>query len=126
MDLVNSILRTPDVWQDIAPEGVEPFDTPYRADLIYFLVNEVDGVIIYHSFRDGMKIHPNIIKQKRGKKTFAAIEQSIQVVFEMGCKTIYAEIDPTLRHVTWLARQLKFSLLESGSRDLFVRRNLDS
>ena len=125
MDLVNSILCMPEIWKDIAPEGVEYFDSPYMPELIYHLVNECDGVIIYHGFRDGLKIHPNIIKAKRGKDTFRAIEQSIQMVLK-DCNVVYAEIDRELRHVTWLARQLKFSLLERGSRDLYVRRKLDA
>ena len=125
MDLVNSILRDPGIWYDIAPQGVEPFDSTYSTGLVYFLVNETDGVIIYHPFRDGMKIHPNIIPGKRGKKTFDAIEQSIQRVLEY-YHCIYAEIDPALRHVTWLARHLGFTLLEHNDRDLFVRRKYDS
>ena len=125
MDLVNSILCMPEIWKEVAPEGVEYFDAPYMPELIYHLVNECDGVIIYHGFRDGLKIHPNIVKAKRGKKTFAAIEQSIQIVLD-DYGVVYAEIDRELRHVTWLARQLKFALLERGSRDLYVRRKLDS
>lgn len=126
MDLVNSILQTPDIWRAISPAGVEPFDSEYMSDCLYFVVNEADGVIIYHEYRDGLKIHPNIIPSRRGKKAFAAIEQSIQWVFDYNCRHIYAEIDPKLKHITWLARQLDFVLLERNDRDLFVRRKLHS
>ena len=126
MELVNSILCQPEIWRDIAPVGTEPFDTPYQPGFLYFLVNEVDGVIIYHPFLDGLKIHPNIIPEKRGKTAFDAVEESIQVVFDMGCKSIYAEIPPRFKHIVRFARQLQFVPCEYDGRDILVRRNLDS
>lgn len=122
MDIVNSILSIPDVWQDIAPRDVEPFDVPYDSNTVYFLVNDADGVIIYHPFRDGWKIHPNFTPRKRGKKAFQAIEQSIQAMFECGEHVIYAEIDRGLPHVIWAAHYFGFKRIESNDRDLFVRR----
>lgn len=126
MDIVNSVLQHPDIWKDIAPQGMQPFEAPYRPDVLYFLVNDGDGVITFHAFRDGLKIHPNILPSKRGKVAYDAVEESIKTVFENDWQCVYAEIDPKLRHVTLFARQLGFRLLESGSRNLFIRRNLDS
>ena len=117
MVAVNEILKHPDIWKNIAPEGVEPFDTPYVPELIYHLVNDGDGVIVYHEFRDGLKIHPNMLR--RGKMAYQAVEDSIQMT---GVNHIYAEIDPKLRHVVMFARRWGFTLLESGDRDLFVRQ----
>lgn len=126
MDLVNSIIRHPDIWCEVAPKDVQPFDAPYMPSLLYFLVNETDGVIIFHQFRDGVKIHPNIIPAKRGKLAYKAVEDSIQEVFKMGHMHVYAEIDRSLTHVIRFAKTLGFALLESNQRDLFIRRNLDS
>lgn len=126
MAIVNSILQHPDIWKDIAPEGVVPFDICAVPGVVHFLVNDGNGVISFQQFRDGVKIHPNIVPSKRGKRAYAAIEESIQLAFESGCPCIYAEIEPRLKHVSMLARKLGFNLLESGERDLFIKRKLDS
>ena len=126
MDAVNQVLTHPDIWKDIAPAGQIPFDAPYLPYVQYFLVNDDDGVIMFHQFRDGLKIHPNFLPSKRGRLAYIAVEESIQCMFNAGHQCIYAEIDPKLRHVVMFARQLGFRLLESGDRDLFIRRNLDS
>lgn len=125
MAVVNCILQHPDIWRDIAPIGVEPFDAEYYDDILYFLFNWTDGVIIFEPFRDGMKIHPNIMPEKRGKKAFEAIEESIEAVFAMGCRAMYAEIDPLLRHVTWCAYRMGFKPIEQAERTLFVRHHYD-
>ena len=126
MDAINSILHHPDIWKDIAPDGCEPFDTPYCPDILYYLVNDGDGVITVHPFRDSCKVHPNFPMNRRGKVAYDAVEEVCQKLFDLGYPSIYAEIDRKLRHVTLFARQLGFRLLESGNRDLFIRRNLDS
>ena len=126
MDMVNSILTHPDIWKDIAPIGVDPFDSPYKADVLYYLVNDGDGIITFHRFREGLKIHPNILPSKRGKHAYQAIEEAIKLMFDFGWHSIYAEIDPRLRNVTMAAKHLGFRLLESGDRNLFVRRKLNS
>ena len=127
MDAVNAILQHPDIWKNIAPPGVEPFDTPFRPDVLYFLVNDGDGVITFGTFRDGVKIHPNILPDKRGRIAYQAVEESVQTVFAEGVDSVYAEIPHALRNVTLFARQLGFKLIESGkAEDLFIRRNLDS
>lgn len=126
MDAVNHILTHPDIWKDIARKNQLPFDTPYLPYVLYFLVNDGDGVITFHRFRDGLQIHPNILPSKRGKLAYDAVEEAIQIVFKDGCPCIYAVIDRKLRHVAMFARQLGFRLLESNDRDLFIRRKLDS
>ena len=126
MDAVNLVLTHPDVWKDIAPEDMDPFDTSYLPGMVYFLVNDGDGVIMFHAFKDGLKIHPNILPSKRGRLAYIAVEESIQSMFDAGHQCIYAEIDRRLRHVVMFARQLGFRLLESGDRDLFIRRRLHS
>ena len=126
MDIVSSILSDPSIWYSISPDGVEPFDVPYDSQCTYFLLDDSAGVVIFHPFRGGAKVHPNILPQYRGKLAFKAVEQCIQAMFGNGYQGIYAEIDPKLRHVTMFARQLGFRLLESGSRDLYVRWRLDS
>lgn len=126
MYAVNQVLTHPDIWKDIAPEDVAPFDTPYLPGVVYFLVNDDDGVIMFYAFRDGFKIHPNILPSKRGRLAYIAVEESIQCMFNAGHQCIYAEIDPKLRHVVMFAKQLGFRLLELGDRDLFIRRKLDS
>ncbi len=123
MDAVNHILTHPDIWKDIAPEDQLPFDVPYLPSVLYFLVNDGDGVITFHRFRDGLMIHPNILPSKRGKLAYDAVEESIQMVFENGWSSIYAQIDPKLKHVTLFARQLGFKFL---GNDLFIRRSLNS
>ncbi|MCH8134755.1 MAG: hypothetical protein IIB77_02105 [Proteobacteria bacterium] len=126
MDAVNAILQHPDIWPDIAG-GIAPFDTPFLPHVLYFLVNDGDGVITFHDYRDGLKIHPNILPSKRGKLAYDAVEEAVQTVFSRGCPCVYAEIPRLLRNVTLFARQLGFNLLETGKAvDLFVRRNLDS
>lgn len=126
LDIVNSILQHPDIWKDIAPEGAAPYDIWCRPNMLYFLVNDGDGVIIFHKFRDGLKIHPNILPSKRGKAAYDAVEESIRLVFESGCACVYGEIDPNLKHVTLFAKRLGFKLLESGDEQLFIRRSLNS
>ena len=126
MDAVNLVLTHPALWEDIAPRHMLPFDTPYLPDALYFLVNDNNGVVIAHPFRDGCKIHPNILPEHRGKRAYEAVEEVCQTLFDYGYPSIYAEIDRELRHVTLFARQLGFRLLESGDRDLFIRRKLDS
>ena len=122
MDIVNSILSIPEIWNEISPEGVEPFDVPYEPGVVYFLINDIDGVVIYHQYRDGLKIHPNVVPGRRGKEAFQAIEETIQAMFALGHRVIYAEIDPTLKHLVWTAKHMGFRLIEQGERDLFVRR----
>lgn len=126
MDMVNSILSHPDIWPEIAPEGVEPFDVAYMPDVLYFLMNEADGVVIFHPFRDAVKIHPNILPKRRGKFAYQAVDEAINEMFARGFDTIYAEIDPKLKHVVSFAKRLGFRLIERGKRDIFVRRHLDS
>ena len=126
MEIVNSILQHPDIWKDIAPDGVEPFDIWDLPNQVYFLINDGDGVVIVHPFKDSCKIHPTILPDKRGKLAYEAVEEVCQNLFDYGYASIYAEIDPNLRHVVMFARKLGFRLLESGNRDLFIRRNLDS
>lgn len=126
MGVVNYVLQHPDIWKDVAPVGAEPIDIGYRPDVLHFLVNDGDGVISFHKFRDGLKIHPNILPSKRGKLAYKAVEEAIQRVFESGWPCIYGEIDPKLKHITLFARQMGFKLIESNGRDLFVRRRLDS
>lgn len=126
MEIVNSILQHPDIWKDIAPKGVEPFDIWDLPNQVYFLINDGDGVVVVHPFRDGCKIHPTILPDKRGKLAYKAVEEICQNLFDYGYASIYAEIDPKLRHVVMFARHLGFGLLESGARDLFIRRNLCS
>jgi len=126
MVAVNMVLTHPDIWKDIAPEHPAPFDTPYLLGVTYFLVNDGDGVIMFHEFRDGLKIHPNILPSKRGRLAYIAVEDAIQCMFDEGCPCIYAEIDQQLRHVVMFARQLGYRLLDSGIKDLFIRRRLHS
>ena len=126
MELVNSILCIPEIWEEVAPEGVEPFETPYIPSCTYFLVNETEAVIIFHPFRDGTKIHPNFPKKHRGKIAYKAIEASCQEMFDRGYSSIYCEISVELKNVVHAAKHLGFKLLESGDRELFVRRRLDS
>ena len=125
MDLVNSILTHPDIWADISG-GLPEFDAPYMPNCLYFMVNDGDGVIIYNPFLDGMEIHPNFIPEKRGKYAYQAIEQTIQTVFSMGYKSIYAEIDVELIHVIRCAKHLGFNQLKVDNNVLLVRRKLDS
>lgn len=127
MAQVNSILMNEHVWPDIAPEGVEPFElySEQTPDALYFMVNGGDGVIIYHPYLDGVKIHPNFLLENRGGLAYKAIEESVQVMFEHGHSSIYAEIAPELRHVRFTAVSLKFKLIEKGDRYLYVRRNLN-
>ncbi len=126
MEAVNLVLTHPDIWKDIAPEHIKPFDTRYLPYVTYFMVNDDAGVIMFHPFREGVKIHPNILPSKRGRIAYIAVEESIQNMFDAGYMSIYAEIDRKLRHVTLFARRLGFRLLESGTKDLFIRRRLDS
>ena len=126
MDIVNSILSHPDIWSSIAPMGVEPFEVAYIPGVIYLLVNDGDGIIAFHPFRDGMKIHPNFPKKNRGKLAYLAVEDACQMMFRSGYVSLYAEIDRSLTHVVRFAKNLGFNLLESGDRDVFIRRKLDS
>jgi len=126
MEIVNSIYHHPQIWPDIVPDGVEMFDVPYQPNLLYLLVNECDGVIVLHSFRDGYKIHPNFLPEKRGKTAYEAIDQAVRFMFETGANVIYAEIDPKLRHVTRCAVHNQFLLLERNERHLYARRKLNS
>lgn len=126
MDMVSSILWRDEIWEVIAPKGTERFSIPYQDECFYFLVNEGDGVIIFHPFEDGVKIHPNILPEKRGKKAYKAIEESVREVFEMGYRNVYAEIPKELKHVIWCAKALGFKTLQSGDKHLLVRRRLDS
>ena len=125
MDIVNSILSHPDIWPEISPD-IPPFDVAYMPDVLYFLMNEADGVVIFHSFRDSVKIHPNVLPKYRGKAAYEAVNEAIEEMFSRGYPCIYAEIDRKLTHVIRFAKALGFNLLESNDRDLLVRRNLDS
>jgi len=126
MDIVNSILQHPDIWRQISPKDIESFDMLYLPSVLYFIVNDGDGVITAHPFRDGCKVHPNFPMNRRGKVAYDAVEEVCQELFKIGYISIYAEIDRKLRHVTMFARALGFRLLESNDRDLFIRRNLCS
>ena len=64
MDVVNQVLTHPEIWKDIAPEGVEPFNAPYRPDVVYLMADKGDGVITFHRYKDGLKIHPNFLPSK--------------------------------------------------------------
>jgi hypothetical protein len=114
MTLVNPILYT--LWDEVWPE-TDRFDVPYRPECTYFLGGT--GVVIFHPFRDGVKIHPNFIL--RGKRAYEVIEDSIQEMFSRGHTTIYAEIDVNLRHVRHAAAHLGFTCMEAGERMLYRR-----
>lgn len=122
MDIVTTILWTPEIWDAISVEGTEKFHVPYQDDCMYYLVNDTQGVVIFHPFKDGLKIHPNFPKKHRGKVAYKAIEQSIQDVFRQGCGVVYAEVEPELKHVIWCAKALGFKSMDG----LLVRRKLDS
>lgn len=126
MDIVNEIFAIPEIWDAIAPEGEDQFDIPYDPEIVHFLVNDRDGVISFHSFRDGVKIHPAIVPSKRGKIAYEAVEAACVEMHARGYRNIYAEIDRSLRHVIRFAKQLGFRHLASRDRDLLVRRKLDS
>jgi len=122
MEVVNSILAHPSIWPEIS--DVPLFDVPYHPDCVYFLMD--GGVIIFHPFKDGMKIHPNVLPEKRGKAAYEAVEASIQEMFSRGYHSIYCEIALELRHIIRFAKDLGFRLLERGDRDVMVRRRMDS
>lgn len=126
MEQVSMVLAHPAIWKDIAPANAVPFDAPYLPNVVYFMVNDGDGVIMFHPFRDGVKIHPNILPSKRGRIAYIAVEESIKSMFDEGYESIYAEIDYKLKHVIRFAKHLKFKHLEDGDRLLLIRRNLDS
>jgi len=86
MDAVNHIITHPDIWKDIAPADQLPFDTPYLPHVMYFLVNDGDGVVMTYRFRDGCKIHPNILPDKRGKLAYWAVDEVIEEMFSRGVK----------------------------------------
>jgi len=121
MVAVNRILMDDAVWPDIAPEGAPPVFMKELPEAIYFLVNRGDGVIIYHPFRDGMKIHPNFLLEKRGGTAYKGIQESIEAMFSWGYPILYAEIDRKLRHVRFTAVSLKFKLIEKSDRYLYQR-----
>lgn len=124
MDVVNEILSVPEIWEAIS-DGIPLFEMPYMPDVTYFLVNERDGVIIFHPFRDGVKIHPNIVPEKRGRLAYQAVEAACQEMHKI-YRNIYAEIAPELVHIIRFAKHLGFRHLQSGDRELLVRRRLDS
>ena len=128
MAFVNSIIGLPEIWESLS--DLQIFDLPYDSDCVYFMANQGEGVIIFHPFLDGMKIHPNFPRRYRGKKANQAIEESVQKVFSMGYRSIYAEIDVELVHVVRLARQLGFKAFTTPlwvtDRVLLVRHRLDS
>lgn len=126
MDIISSILWKPEIWAEIAPQGIEPFSIPYQEDCRYYLVNDTDGVVIFHPYMDGLKIHANFPKEKRGRKAYEALEESIQAVFRDGVPCVYAEVDKHLTHVIRCAMALGFKKIESGDRVLMVRRKLNS
>lgn len=113
MDLsrLNQILHHPDIWPEISG-GVEPFYVEPLDDWEYVWCE--GGVIIFHPYRDGMKIHPNFLPDYRGKKAFEEIERTLQKY-----SRVYAEIDKDLRHVNWAARFMGFRLIETGERNLY-------
>jgi len=76
------------------------------------------GVIIFHPFRDGVKMHPNFLPESRGAKAFAEIRKHMRRY-----PLIYVEIDIELRHVNWAARHMGFELIESGERNLYRWRS---
>lgn len=123
---VDAVLHRPEIWSAIAPPGVAPFSVADGPSAKYFMVNDGDGVICFHKFRDGLKIHPNFLLEKRGDLAYKAIEESVQKMFSWGYSSIYAEIDPKLRHVRFAAVSLKFKLIEKNDRYLYVRRRLDA
>lgn len=125
MEMVSEILSHPEIWPSIAPSNVEPFIMPYLPGVTYFLVNHTDGVIAFHQFMDGVKIHPNILPEKRGKLAYDAVEESIQIMLSQ-YRNIYAEISKELVHIVRFAKALGFNTIETGDRVLMVRRRLDS
>lgn len=125
MELVNDIFHHPDIWQDIVPAGVSVFDVPYMPGVVYFLVNHTEGVIAFHPFMDGVKIHPNILPINRGKKAYQAVEESIVFMLKEH-RNIYAEISAELKHVIRFAKHLQFKVIDTGDRVLLIRRRMDS
>lgn len=122
MSVVNSILQRPEIWEQIS--DLPLFDVPYDPSCMYFLMD--GGVIIFHPYSDGLKIHPNVLPEKRGKNAYKAVEESIREMFDRGYKSIYCEIPVELKHVIRFAKTLGFRLLMTGERKVFVRRKLDS
>lgn len=112
---LDAVLHHPDIWPVIAPQGVEPFPVtlPDDCDVDWRL----GGVIVYHPFRDGLKIHPNFLPGCRGRSALGQIRQSLA----QRPGPIYAEIDRGLRHVRAFAVLSGFELIERGTRYLYRR-----
>lgn len=122
MEAVNAILGHPAIWDEISTVPI--FDVPYMPECVYFLMD--GGVIIFHPFADGMKIHANILPEKRGKLAYDAVDEACKEMFRRGYHSIYCEIDVRLRHVMRFAKHLGFRLLHRGERDVLVRRRMDA
>ena len=112
---LDSILHHPAIWPKIAPEGIEPFSVEPRENWVCWWAD--GGVIIFHPFRDGMKIHPNFLPGFRGRNAYEAIRQSVESLHV----PVYAEIDRESRHLRVTAMHLGFELIERNERDLFRR-----
>lgn len=120
IDVINSILQHPDIWENIAGD-VEPFDTPFMHEHAYFIIGDNQGLVIYHKFLDGVKIHTNILPEKRHGASYEAINETMQHIFDLGITRIYAEIDDKFPNVIKAAIVNGFSMLSSDERNLFVK-----
>lgn len=120
---IKTVLTHPTIWPHIS-QGVdvepEKYDPPID-DETHFL--KVDGgLFILHPYKDGMKIHANMIE--RGKAALKAYAQVEEYAKELGVKVLYAVIPEINPNVTAFAKGVGFKVYKSDKEKHYLRLEL--
>jgi hypothetical protein len=120
---IKTVLTHPTIWPHIkGEEKSRPEDyNPPIDDETHFL--KVDGgLFILHPYRDGMKIHANMIE--RGKAALRAYAQVEEYAKELGVRVLYAVIPEINPNVTAFAKGVGFKVYKSDKEKHYLRLEL--
>lgn len=120
---IKDVLCHPEIFPEIKGDydiKPEDFDPPLE-DTVYFVgyEEELIGVCCYHGFKDGLKIHPNVLPKYRLKYGRGFVSLCVSMI---ECP-LYAEIPNHRKRLLNLAKKLGFdSIANNSAKTLLVKR----
>lgn len=108
---IKAVLCDPAIYDTITDDNsplVDDFEPPISDDYTYiagYLDDKIIGVVVYHSYLDGNKVHVQVLPEYRKEYARKFVEQSL--LFK-GTLPLYAEIPDLYKNV------LDFAILNHG------------
>jgi len=112
-DLIKSIVKRPDIWATIAPDGKEPdgWEPNLKECWLKVMHNEqIAGLFNYHVVEpDTLEVHPMILHEYRGTVALDAAKQSLRWIVENSpYQAIKCLVPDLFRNVRLFAMQCGF------------------